>query len=81
MLCLTVYIFSYRSRNSAQSCYDHARRAEWEFHEAVLTMKQSVPGQFGPNSDEIQALGYKRKSLRKRNRRRNAEEVSANEEQ
>jgi hypothetical protein len=43
-------------------------------------MKQSVPGQFGPNSDEIQALGYKRKSLRKRNRRRDTQEVTANED-
>jgi hypothetical protein len=44
-------------------------------------MKQSVPGPFAPHSAAIQSLGYKRKSLRKRNRRRNAEEVSANEEQ
>ena len=58
---------------------DRTRQAEWEFHEAVLAMKQSVLGQFGPNSDEIQALGYKRKSLRKRNRRRNSEEVLADE--
>ncbi len=60
---------------------DRARLAEWEFHEAVLAMKQTVLGQFGPNSDEIQALGYKRKSLRKRNRRRDAQEVTANEDQ
>jgi hypothetical protein len=60
---------------------DQARQAEWEFHEAVLAMKQSVLGQFGPNSDEIQALGYKRKSLRKRNRRRDTQEVTANEDQ
>jgi len=60
---------------------DRARLAEWEFHEAVLAMKQSVLGQFGPNSNKIQALGYKRKSLRKRNRRRDAQEVSANKDQ
>jgi hypothetical protein len=59
---------------------DQARQAEWEFHGAVLAMKQSVLGQFGPNSDEIQSLGYKRKSLRKRNRRRDTQEVTANED-
>lgn len=59
---------------------DHTRQAEWEFHEAVLAMKQSVLGQFGPNSDEIQALGYKRKSLWKRNRHRNGQEGSGDED-
>jgi hypothetical protein len=43
-------------------------------------MKQSALGQFGPNSDKIQALGYKRKSLRKPNRRRDAQKVSADED-
>ena len=49
---------------------DRARAAEWEFHNAVLAMKQSVVGQFGPNSDEIQAIGYTRASMRKRSSRK-----------
>ncbi|MEA5447803.1 hypothetical protein VB780_04430 [Leptolyngbya sp. CCNP1308] len=44
---------------------DHARQAEWDFHNAILAMKQSILGQFGPNSDEIQAIGYTKSSKRK----------------
>ena len=55
-----------------KSAADAARQAEVEFHGAVLAMKESVRGQFGPNSDEAQAIGYKRKSEYKRPRRRTA---------
>lgn len=55
-----------------KSATDAARQAEVEFHGAVLAMKESVRGQFGPNSDEAQAIGYKRKSEYKRPRRRTA---------
>ena len=51
---------------------DAARQAEVEFHAAVLAMKESVRGQFGPDSDEAQAVGYKKKSEYKRPRRRSA---------
>lgn len=44
---------------------DRARAAEWAFHEAVLAMKQTVLGQFGPDSHEIQSVGYKKKSARR----------------
>lgn len=36
----------------------------------MLSMKESVQGLFGPNSDEAQAIGYKHKSECKRPRRR-----------
>ncbi|NJR60872.1 MAG: hypothetical protein HC769_19830 [Cyanobacteria bacterium CRU_2_1] len=45
---------------------DAARLAEWEFHNAVLAMKEVVKGQFGSDSDEAQAVGLKKKSDRKR---------------
>jgi hypothetical protein len=48
---------------------DHARQAEWAFHNAVLAMKQSILGQFGPNSNEIQAIGYTKAIKRKRSSR------------
>ncbi len=51
---------------------DAARQAEVEFHQMVLAMKESVRGQFGPNSDEAQAVGYKKKSEYKRPRRRSS---------
>jgi hypothetical protein len=45
---------------------DAARLAEWEFHNAVLAMKEVVRGQYGTDSDEAQAVGLKKKSERKR---------------
>jgi hypothetical protein len=45
---------------------DAARLAEWEFHNAVLSMKEVVKGQFGSDSDQAQAVGLKKKSDRKR---------------
>lgn len=45
---------------------DAARQAEWEFHNAVLAMKEVVRGQFGSDSNEAQSVGLKKKSDRKR---------------
>lgn len=45
---------------------DAARLAEWEFHNAVLAMKEVVRGQYGSDSDQAQAVGMKKKSDRKR---------------
>ena len=56
----------------AKAANDAARLAEWEFHNAILAMKESVRGQFGSDSDEAQAIGYKKKSERKRPRRQAA---------
>jgi hypothetical protein len=57
------------SQNQAKAASDAARLAEWEFHKTILAMKESVRGQFGSDSDESQAIGYKKKSERKRPRR------------
>ncbi len=51
---------------------DDARQAEWEFHNSILGMKEAVRAQFGPDSNAAQAIGYKKKSERKRPRRRSA---------
>ncbi|MGB3200695.1 MAG: hypothetical protein WBA99_07325 [Nodosilinea sp.] len=51
---------------------DAARLAEVEFHDMVMAMKETVRGQYGSNSDEAQAIGYKKKSEYKRPRRRSA---------
>lgn len=48
---------------------DEARQAEWDFHNAVLAMKESIRGQFGPDSHAAQAVGYKKKSEYKRRSR------------
>ncbi|MEH2235843.1 hypothetical protein [Nostoc sp.] len=51
---------------------DAARLAEWQFHNAVLAMKEVIRGQYGSDSDQAQAVGLKKKSERKRPSRRKA---------
>jgi hypothetical protein len=41
---------------------DDSTAAEWAFHNAVLGAKEQVVAQFGADSNELQALGYKKKS-------------------
>jgi hypothetical protein len=56
---------------------DAARLAEWEFHNAVLAMKEVVRGQYGSDSDEAQSVGLKKKSDRKRPTRTKKESAIA----
>jgi hypothetical protein len=51
---------------SYRAAVNAARLAEWEFHNAVLAMKEVVRGQYGSDSDQAQAVGLKKKSNRKR---------------
>jgi hypothetical protein len=44
---------------------DDAAKAEWAFHNAVLGAKEQVIAQFGKDSNEVQAIGLKKKSERK----------------
>jgi hypothetical protein len=55
-----------------RAAVDAARLAEWEFHNAVLAMKEVVRGQYGSDSNEAQAIGLKKKSDRKRPTRQKA---------
>jgi hypothetical protein len=41
---------------------DAAAAAEWGFHNAMLAAKDQVIAQFGDDSNEVQALGLKKKS-------------------
>ncbi len=41
---------------------DAAAAAEWEFHNTMLGVKEQVIAQFGKNSDQVQALGLKKKT-------------------
>ena len=45
---------------------DHHNNAGWAFHNAVLLAKAQVRAQFGSDSVELQSLGLKRTSERKR---------------
>jgi hypothetical protein len=56
---------------------DAARLAEWEFHNAILAMKEVVRGQFGSDSDQAQAIGLKKKSSRKRPLRQKATAIAS----
>ncbi|MEH1842431.1 MAG: hypothetical protein V7L20_27800 [Nostoc sp.] len=63
-------LISQQTETEKQALYraasDAARLAEWEFHNAVLAMKEVVRGQYGSDSDQAQAVGLKKKSDRKR---------------
>ncbi|MBN4004879.1 hypothetical protein [Nostoc sp. LPT] len=56
---------------------DAARLAEWEFHNAVLAMKEVVRGQYGSDSDQAQAVGLKKKSERKRPTRKKPDAIAS----
>lgn len=45
---------------------DHYTAATWTFHNLMLQVKNQIRAQFGPDSVEIQAIGLKRSSERKR---------------
>lgn len=60
-----------------QSASASARQAEWEFHNGVLAMRQAVLSQYGDDSNEVQTVGLKKKSARKRPTRRSAVSTTA----
>lgn len=45
-----------------ETARDSATDGEWEFHNLVTGAKTQVEAQYGPNSDELQAVGRKKKS-------------------
>lgn len=47
---------------AATAARDDTVAKEWEFHNVMLGVKEQVIAQFGRDSDEVQALGLKRKS-------------------
>ena len=55
-----------------------ANAAEWDFHNAVLGAKTQVLAQFGDDSDEVAALGRKKKSVYKSPTRRRQPAPPAN---
>ena len=61
---------------AAVAARDLAVAKEWEFHNLMLGVKEQIIAQFGKDSDEVQALGLKRKSDYKPPQRR---PVSKNE--
>ncbi|MFZ5911962.1 MAG: hypothetical protein ACOYYU_18290 [Chloroflexota bacterium] len=53
------------AQNALAAARDAATAAEWEFHNMLLGVKTQVVAQYGQDSDQVQALGLKKKSERK----------------
>ena len=53
------------AQNALAAARDAAAAAEWEFHNFMLSAKDQVIARFGNNSNQVQALGLKKKSERK----------------
>jgi hypothetical protein len=61
-------------RGQLDAARDKATADEWAFHNAMLGVKEQVRALFGSDSDEVQALGLKKKGERKPPRRQAEEE-------
>ena len=48
--------------NALAAARDARAAAEWALHNAMLSVKATVIGQYGANSDAVQALGLKKKA-------------------
>jgi len=55
-----------RAQGALDAARDAAAAAEWRFHEAMLGVKDQIVAQYGASSDQLQSLGLKKKSERKR---------------
>ncbi len=58
------------TQNAYAAARDAATAAQWKFHNAMLGVKNQILAQFGPDSDQVAALGLKKKSERKKPARR-----------
>ena len=55
---------------AANTARDNATAKEWEFHNLMLGVKDQIKAQFGADSNELQAIGLKKKSDYKTGRRK-----------
>jgi hypothetical protein len=53
------------ARGQAAAARDIANANEWAFHNFILGVKPQVIAQYGADSDQVQAIGLKKKSERK----------------
>ena len=51
-----------QKQGEADAARDTANTAEWAFHNKVLEAKKQVAAQYGSDSDQLQAIGLKKKS-------------------
>jgi hypothetical protein len=60
------------AQNALAAARDAVVSAEWDFHNLVLGAKDQVVALYGSDSDQVQALGRKKKSERARPARKSA---------
>jgi len=53
------------AQNAFAAARDASVAAQWAFHDVILDVKNQAKAQFGPDSDQVAALGLKKKSERK----------------
>ncbi len=53
------------AQHALDAVRDAAVAAQWEYHRIILGVKDQVIAQYGPDSDQVAALGLKKKSERK----------------
>ena len=51
-----------QKEGEADAARDAANTSEWAFHNKVLEAKKQVAAQYGSDSDQLQAIGLKKKS-------------------
>jgi hypothetical protein len=54
-----------QAQATAAAARDDATASEWEFHNAVIGMRDQVTAQYGRDSNQAQAVGRKKSSERK----------------
>ena len=55
-----------QKEGEAAAARDTANAAEWTFHNKIQGAKKQVIAQYGEDSDQVQAIGLKKKSERKK---------------
>ncbi len=53
------------AQNALAAARDAAVAVGWDFHNAMLGVKDQVVAQYGPDSDQLASLGLKKKSERR----------------
>lgn len=66
-----------QKQTASDAARDDAIASEWDFHDFMLGVKDQVKAQFGPDSNEIQSLGMKKKSDYKSGGRTSASKSNA----
>lgn len=65
------------AQNALAAARDATGAIERDFHDAILGVKSQVKAQFGPDSDQVAALGLKKKSDRKKSPTRTGKEAAS----